>query len=80
MEEHEREADEAMDAEFARHDREVMEDPSLQDHADAEDRRRGGVKHLQLTAEEKKERQKAQNRKAAERSRAKKREEVCVLE
>lgn len=45
-------------------------------HDDLTDRRRVGVKYSQLTPEEKKERQRVQNRKAAEKSRAKRRDEV----
>ena len=45
-------------------------------HEDMTDRRRIGVKWSTLTNEEKKERQRAQNRRAAERSRQKKKEEV----
>ena len=46
------------------------------DHLDV-DRRRGAARHLgNLTAEERKARQKAQNRKAAERSRMKKKDEL----
>ena len=43
---------------------------------DPTDRRKGGVKYQTLTEKEKKERQKLQNRRAAEKSRAKKRDEL----
>ena len=43
---------------------------------DPTDRRKGGVKYQTLTEKEKKERQKLQNRRAAEKSRAKKRGEL----
>jgi hypothetical protein len=50
--------------------------PEKMELDDPTDRRKGGVKYQTLTEKEKKERQKLQNRRAAEKSRAKKRDEL----